>query len=231
MDNTSLITFVEHAYWLVDQGPESSGITFEEAQHVLLKLDRIAHDLYGMTKMVTDLRPCLTDLVALMANIPTFRTAANAPAPPPAVASALIAAPVTTSPTIAHDPETPIKSLVASCPTELGVQRDESKYLNQFIVHAALDLVDDAQFMSTACYLKTIDRYNDWNVSAYVTPSNTRLMLLHEAKADDAIRLFFTDCHELYLKTLLNPFYEPNTPIQSQAFDVKVNTLAKKYLF
>ncbi|KAJ2035695.1 TRAPP subunit [Coemansia sp. RSA 455] len=115
--------------------------------------------------------------------------------------------------------------------TELGVQRDESKYLNQFIVHAALDLVDDAQFMSTACYLKTIDRYNDWNVSAYVTPSNTRLMLLHEAKADDAIRLFFTDCHELYLKTLLNPFYEPNTPIQSQAFDVKVNTLAKKYLF
>ncbi|KAJ1652914.1 TRAPP subunit, partial [Coemansia sp. RSA 25] len=105
--------------------------------------------------------------------------------------------------------------------TELGVQRDESKYLNQFIVHAALDLVDDAQFMSNACYLKTIDRYNDWNVSAYVTPSNTRLMLLHEAKADDAIKLFFTDCHELYLKTLLNPFYEPNSPIQSQAFDTK----------
>ncbi|KAJ2444599.1 TRAPP subunit [Coemansia sp. RSA 2424] len=114
--------------------------------------------------------------------------------------------------------------------TELGVQRDESKYLNQFIVHAALDLVDDAQFMSNACYLKTIDRYNDWNVSAYVTPSNTRLMLLHEAKADDAIKLFFTDCHELYLKTLLNPFYEPNSPIQSQAFDIKVNTLAKKHL-
>ncbi|KAJ2245102.1 hypothetical protein GGI13_005967 [Coemansia sp. RSA 455] len=116
MDNTSLITFVEHAYWLVDQGPESSGITFEEAQHVLLKLDRIAHDLYGMTKMVTDLRPCLTDLVALMANIPTFRTAANAPAPPPAVASALVAAPVTTSPTIAHDPETHIPSPVAPRP-------------------------------------------------------------------------------------------------------------------
>ncbi|KAJ2399436.1 hypothetical protein GGF41_008128, partial [Coemansia sp. RSA 2531] len=55
MDNTSLITFVEHAYWLVDQGPESSKVTFEEAQNALLKLDRIAHDLYGMTKMVTDL--------------------------------------------------------------------------------------------------------------------------------------------------------------------------------
>ncbi|KAJ2890121.1 Trafficking protein particle complex subunit 2 [Coemansia aciculifera] len=114
--------------------------------------------------------------------------------------------------------------------TELGVQRDESKYLNQFIVHAALDLVDDAQFMSNACYLKTVDKYNDWNVSAYVTPSNVRLLLLHEVKADDAIKLFFTDCHELYLKTLLNPFYEPNSPIQSQAFDAKVNTLAKRHL-
>ncbi|KAJ2004702.1 TRAPP subunit [Coemansia thaxteri] len=113
---------------------------------------------------------------------------------------------------------------------EFGVQRDESKYLNQFVVHAALDLVDDAQFMSNACYLKTVDRYNDWNVSAYVAPSNTRLMLLHEAKADEAIRLFFTDCHELYLKTLLNPFYESNSPIQSQTFDAKVNTLAKKHL-
>ncbi|KAI8321159.1 Sedlin [Martensiomyces pterosporus] len=113
---------------------------------------------------------------------------------------------------------------------EFGVRRDESKYLNQFVVHAALDLVDDAQFMSTACYLKTVDRYNEWNVSAYVLPSNVRLMLLHEAKADDAIRSFFVDCHELCLKTLLNPFYTANTPIQSQAFDTKVSALARKYL-
>ncbi|KAJ2352295.1 hypothetical protein GGH92_001343 [Coemansia sp. RSA 2673] len=103
MDNTSLITFVEHAYWLVDQGPESSKVTFEEAQNALLKLDRIAHDLYGMTKMVTDLRPCLTDLVALMANIPTFRTAANVPASPPAVESAQVAV----SPTVSHVSPTP----------------------------------------------------------------------------------------------------------------------------
>ncbi|KAJ2787524.1 TRAPP subunit [Coemansia interrupta] len=113
---------------------------------------------------------------------------------------------------------------------EFGVQRDESKYLNQFIVHAALDLVDDAQLMSTACYLKTVDRYNNWNVSAYVTPSNVRLMLLHENKMDEAIRSFFVDAHELYLKTMLNPFYEPNAPIQSQTFSTKVSTLAKKHL-
>ncbi|KAJ1935108.1 TRAPP subunit [Linderina pennispora] len=113
---------------------------------------------------------------------------------------------------------------------EFGVRRDENKHLNQFIAHAALDLVDDAQFMSNSCYLKTVDRYNEWNVSAYVTPTNVRLMLLHENKAEDSIKGFFTDCHELYLKTLLNPFYEPNAPIQAQAFDTKVHALARKYL-
>ncbi|KAJ2598285.1 TRAPP subunit [Coemansia sp. RSA 1285] len=113
---------------------------------------------------------------------------------------------------------------------EFGAQREENKYLQQFVVHAALDLVDDAQFMTSACYLKTVDRYNDWSVSAYVTPSNIRLMLLHEAKAEEAIKSFFTACHELYMKTLLNPFYQPNATIQSQAFDTKVHTLSKKYL-
>ncbi|KAI7835139.1 Sedlin [Kickxella alabastrina] len=113
---------------------------------------------------------------------------------------------------------------------EFGIQRDENKYLNQFIVHAALDLVDDAQFTNNACFLKTVDRYNDWNVSAYVTPSNIRLMLLFESKSDEVVRAFFMECHELYLKTLMNPFYEPNTPIQSLAFDSKVHALAKKHL-
>ncbi|KAJ1666325.1 TRAPP subunit [Coemansia sp. RSA 1813] len=113
---------------------------------------------------------------------------------------------------------------------EFGAQREENKYLQQFVVHAALDLVDDAQFMTNTCYLKSVDRYNDWTVSAYVTPSNARLMLLHETKSEDAIKSFFAACHELYMKTLLNPFYQPNAAIQSQTFDAKMHTLAKKYL-
>ncbi|KAJ1754191.1 TRAPP subunit [Coemansia sp. RSA 2523] len=113
---------------------------------------------------------------------------------------------------------------------EFGVQRNENKHLHQFVVHAALDLVEDALFTTNACYLKIVDTYNDWNVSAYVTPSNVRLMLLHEVKAEEAIRTFFVDCHELFVKTLTNPFYDPSMPIQSQAFDAKVHSLAKKYL-
>ncbi|KAJ2712674.1 TRAPP subunit [Coemansia spiralis] len=111
-----------------------------------------------------------------------------------------------------------------------GVPRPDSKSLQQFILHAALDLVDDAQFMSNACYLKTIDKHGDWSVSAYVTPSGVRLMLLHEARSEDAIRAFFADCHELYIKTLANPFYQPGAPILSQPFDAKVAAAAKRYL-
>ncbi|KAJ2828692.1 TRAPP subunit [Coemansia erecta] len=55
-------------------------------------------------------------------------------------------------------------------------------------------------------------------------------MLLHEVKAEEVIRTFFVDCHELFVKTLTNPFYDPSMPIQSQAFDTKVHNLAKKYL-
>ncbi|KAJ2777585.1 TRAPP subunit [Coemansia javaensis] len=112
-----------------------------------------------------------------------------------------------------------------------GVQRPESKHLHQFAVHAALDLVDDAQLMTNACFLKTVDRYNEWPIAAYVTPSGARLMLLHEApRSEDSLRAFFTDCHELYIKTLANPFYEPGSPILSQAFAAKVGALAKKHL-
>ncbi|KAJ2296466.1 TRAPP subunit, partial [Coemansia sp. RSA 2706] len=81
---------------------------------------------------------------------------------------------------------------------DFGVQRTENKHLHQFVVHAALDLVEDALFANTACYLKAVDSYNDWIVSAYVTPSNVRLMLLHEVKSEEAIRSFFVDCHELF---------------------------------
>ncbi|KAJ2762217.1 TRAPP subunit [Coemansia nantahalensis] len=111
-----------------------------------------------------------------------------------------------------------------------GVPRPEHKHMHQFVVHAALDLVDDALFLTNACYLKTVDKHGDWNVSAYVTPSGVRLMLLHEARSEDAVRAFFTDCHELYAKTLANPFYQPAAPILSQAFDAKVAALAKRYL-
>ena len=63
------------------------------------------------------------------------------------------------------------------------VTQKESAYLSHFILHSALDLVDELMWKSNnACYLKTVDRYNELYVSAYVTPGNIRFLLLHESK-------------------------------------------------
>ena len=57
-----------------------------------------------------------------------------------------------------------------------------------------------------------------------------KLLLLHEVKNEDPIRQFFSDVHEVYLKTLMNPFYEVDMRITSVVFDAKVRAAAKKYL-
>ena len=99
--------------------------------------------------------------------------------------------------------------------------------------------------------MKTIDRFNDTLVSAYVAPSSifsllfssnwmcpnlsltvdVRFLLLHNAKNEDAIKNLFSDVHELYIKIQLNPFYKKGEPILSTAFDLRVRMLMRKYLY
>jgi hypothetical protein len=113
-----------------------------------------------------------------------------------------------------------------------GISRfpPEMKELNPFILHSALDIVEDVQWTTNAMYLKAIDNFYSYMISAYVTSGNIKLLLLHEQKNEDAIRQFFTDVHDLYVKTLLSPFYFTNQPITSPVFDQKVRHLARKYL-
>ncbi|KAI8048293.1 Sedlin [Syncephalis plumigaleata] len=109
-------------------------------------------------------------------------------------------------------------------------KRDDQRHLNQFVAHSSLDVIEEMMWSTNALYLKTVDRYNDKTVSAYVTPSNMKLLLIHENKTDDGVKNFLTECHELYIKMLLNPFYEPNMPIRSTAFDNKIRAAARRYL-
>ncbi|PGH13385.1 hypothetical protein AJ79_03664 [Helicocarpus griseus UAMH5409] len=59
---------------------------------------------------------------------------------------------------------------------------DNAPYMNQFIVHASLDIVEELQWSNGAMYLKHIDTYPPTSayVSAFLTGSGARFLLLHQ---------------------------------------------------
>ncbi|PGH13090.1 hypothetical protein AJ80_06462 [Polytolypa hystricis UAMH7299] len=59
---------------------------------------------------------------------------------------------------------------------------DTARYMNQFIVHASLDIVEELQWTNGAMYLKHIDTYppNSAYISAFLTGSGARFLLLHQ---------------------------------------------------
>eukprot|EP00919_Chromeraceae_sp_WS-2016_P069486 GHVR01164796.1.p1 GENE.GHVR01164796.1~~GHVR01164796.1.p1 ORF type:complete len:153 (+),score=32.60 GHVR01164796.1:103-561(+) len=81
-------------------------------------------------------------------------------------------------------------------------KRPDSPHLAQFVIHAALDIVDELVWYNNNMYLKQVDRFNDLLVSSWVTPGHIRFMLLHTQKNDEAIASFFKDVYELYVKVV-----------------------------
>lgn len=108
--------------------------------------------------------------------------------------------------------------------------KDQAQYLHHFVLHAALDAVDDVMWNSRECHLKTVDRFNQLIVSAWVSPgsSTARFLLLHDGRNDDNIKAFFTEAHELYVKAILNPFQGSRAKIQSKIFDSRIRQVAKR---
>ena len=106
----------------------------------------------------------------------------------------------------------------------------DSAHVNQFVLHSALDVVDEMVLQSKDTYLKVVDKFNDQYISAFVSPGNVRMLLLHDSRNEDGIKAFFNDVHELYIKVLLNPFYAPHTRIEMPAFEHRVRVLGKKHL-
>jgi hypothetical protein len=91
-------------------------------------------------------------------------------------------------------------------------------------------MVDEKMWASNSKYLKVVDRFANLFISAFVSPGNVRLLLLHEKKDEDSVKQFFNEVYELYLHVLLNPFYRLNSPITSAAFDAKVKAIGKRLL-
>lgn len=111
-----------------------------------------------------------------------------------------------------------------------GPKEQQAQYLHQFVLHAALDAVDEAMWATKELFLKTVDRFNNLFVSAFVTPGGARLLLLHDGRGDDGVRAFFGEVYELYLRVMLNPFHTPSTKIVSKTFDHRVRMAAKRTL-
>ncbi|KAF8076173.1 Sedlin [Lyophyllum atratum] len=94
----------------------------------------------------------------------------------------------------------------------------QDRHVIQMIANASLDMIEDVMRKENTMYLKAVDKFNEWTVSAFITPGR---------KNDDGIRQFFM---EGVGTTMLNPFHTAHTTIRSGIFDARVRGSAKKYL-
>lgn len=107
----------------------------------------------------------------------------------------------------------------------------EIKELEQFIVNASLDVLQDAQFKDNSIFTKKLDSFYGYQIISYLTQGNAKFLVLTDVKNHmESIRQFLIEINELYVKHLLNPFYRPNNAITSAEFDSRVRALAKRYL-
>mmetsp|Transcript_12889 Transcript_12889/g.39346 ORF Transcript_12889/g.39346 Transcript_12889/m.39346 type:complete len:141 (-) Transcript_12889:210-632(-) len=118
----------------------------------------------------------------------------------------------------------------AEFPEARANQREDTAHLNRLtVVHAALDMVDELCWGTQSMNLKQVDRFNDYLVSAFVTAGHVRFMLLHDTKNEDGIKNFFNDVHEVYIRLLLNPFFQLGVSPVSETIDKRIRLIGKRY--
>ena len=118
--------------------------------------------------------------------------------------------------------------LLYEYPKEIAMKyaSDNEYVLNQFVILSALDYIEEKKKSSQKMYFKNIDVYGSHHLSAFVTPGNIKFILMTQSKTIDT-RSFFESVYEDYVKIILNPFYELQTPIVSDNLTQHIRQLLK----
>ncbi|KDN37800.1 hypothetical protein RSAG8_09955, partial [Rhizoctonia solani AG-8 WAC10335] len=183
--------------------------------HHLFLLSPTDTPLYSLTHVST--RPSAPITTGLSSNLPSWSTSAFA-----ATAAALSGASSSAG--------------ERSVNTNTGATRvmggGVDRQVIMMIANASLDVIEDVMKVNGAMYLKAVDKFNEWAVSAFITPGNMKFILLHDGKNEESggIKNFFMELWELYVKTAMNPFHTAHTSIKSPIFDARVRASAKKHL-
>ena len=78
-------------------------------------------------------------------------------------------------------------------------------------------------------YMRTVDSYNNHlHVSCFMTASGAKFLLLHEKANEDSIKQFFNDTYEVFVKIVMNPFYDSTQPINIPQFDDTIAHIAQR---
>ncbi|ATY67399.1 trafficking protein particle complex subunit 2, putative [Cordyceps militaris CM01] len=101
-------------------------------------------------------------------------------------------------------------------------------------------------------YLKCIDKFFNNYISCFVTGAGAKFLLLHQPPppnpagssrsstaiganptspaTEEAIKMFFTEVYDNWVKAIMNPFYKQNMEVRSPVFRARVAAAGRKYL-
>ena len=105
---------------------------------------------------------------------------------------------------------------------------DATSHLFEFILNASLDPIEEKQWHTPSMYFKNVDKYQELSINCLVTPSNTKFLLLHENRSDDQIKAFFNEVYDLFVRIMLNPFYDSTSKIDVPQFGDRVQHAIRK---
>lgn len=101
-------------------------------------------------------------------------------------------------------------------------------------------------------YLKHVDKFFNNYISCFITAGNIKFLLLHQPmgpissassrgstsiaanptspQTEEAVKNFFIEVYENWVKTIMSPFYKVNMEVRSPVFRQRVVAAGRKYL-